>query len=50
VHEKRDAGIRFEVVRLARGSRRRHDYNRRARVGCGGEVGVVHEGNMGDVV
>lgn len=32
------------------GGRRGHDYGGMRRVGRGGEVGVVHEGDVGDIV
>jgi len=50
VDEERDVRVGDNVGRLARGGVRRHDNDGAGRVGRRGEVGVVHEGNVGDVV
>jgi len=50
VHEQRDEGVRFQVVRLLGRGRGGHYDGGVLRVGRRGEVGVVHQRDVRDVV
>ena len=46
VDEEGDSWVGEEVEGFSRGGVRCHYYQRRGVEGCGGEVGVVHEGDV----